>query len=131
MHRHRIRSAMALEALLLLHLVWLLGPSPVAGAARQEFRAAKGFVVARAETSLTLLAGERRVLVAITPETRVLGQRQRLSDIALNDVVRAEGRWAAGDRLLADRVEVVIAAGSLVLRRVMVTPTFELIGFGH
>lgn len=87
--------------------------------------------MARTATLLTLLAGDRRVLVAITPETRVLGQRQRLSDIAPNDVVRAEGRWAAGDRLLAERIDEVIAAGSLALRRVMVTPTFELIGFGQ
>ncbi len=125
MHGYKIRSAIVIGALL------LLGSSPAAGAARPEFRAAKGFVVARTETSLTLLAGERRILVVITPETRVLGQRQTLADIALNDVVRAEGRWAAGDRLVADRVEVVIAAGSLSLRRAMVTPTLEIIGSGQ
>ncbi|HEV8339845.1 MAG TPA: hypothetical protein VGR25_09345 [bacterium] len=130
MHK-RIRPAMAAAALLLLHLVWLSVPSPVVGAARQEFRAAKGFVVARTPTSLTLLAGERRILATITPETRVLGQRQRVSGVVLNDVVRAEGRWTAGDHLLADRVEVVIAAGSLALRRPLVTPTLELIGFGN
>jgi hypothetical protein len=122
---------MLIGALLLLHVVWPSGQSPVAGAGRQEFRAAKGFVVAKTATSLTLLAGDLRVLVAITSETRVLSQRHAFSDIAPNDVVRAEGRWTTGNRLLAERIDVVVAAGSLALKRVLVTPTFELLGFGN
>jgi hypothetical protein len=45
--------------------------------------------------------------------------------------VRAEGRWTTGNRLLAERIDVVVAAGSLALKRVLVTPTFELLRFGN
>lgn len=127
----RMRPVMLLGAVLLLHAVLLSGPSRVAGATGPEIRAAKGFVVARTTTSLTLLARDRRVVVVITAHTRVLGQRTAFSHIAGHDVVRAEGRWITENRLLAERIDVVVAAGSLGLRRVLVTPTIELLGFGH
>ena len=131
MHPPRTQLASLLGALLLLGAAWLSGPSRVAVAAPLQLRAVKGFVVARTATSLTLLAGDLRVLVAVTPETRVLGQRHAVSDIAPNDVVRAEGRWTTGNRLLAERIDVVVAAGSLALKRVLVTPTFEILGAGN
>lgn len=127
----RMRPVMVLGAVLLIHAALLSGPSLVAGAAGPEIRAAKGFVVARTPASLTLLTGDRRVVVVITADTRVLGQRTAFSDIAAHDVVRAEGRWTAGNRLLAERIDIVVAAGSLGLRRVLVTPTLELIRFGN
>lgn len=127
----RVRPIMLFGAVLLLHAVLLSGPSRVAGATGPEIRAVKGFVVARTTTSLTLLAGDRRVVVLITVDTRVLGQRTASSHITAHDVVRAEGRWTSGNRLVAERIDVVVAAGNLGLRRVLVTPTIELLRFGN
>jgi hypothetical protein len=114
MSAQKLPIVVVLSTLLVaLLFVWSL---PGAGAAvRQSAVTTKGFVTARNRTTLTLLAGNRRLVVAVTSDTRILGQRDSFESIVPNDVVRAEGRLV-GNRLTAVSVEVVQTADGLRVR---------------
>lgn len=130
MHRGNLHGtlthAFAMCAMLaLFHIGWPSGT--VDAATGQDYRAAKGFVTARTATSLTVLVGDRRVVVVIGPTTRVLGRRDSFTEIAVNDVVRAEGQGTAGNRLLANRIDVVFATGTGKLQQPPSTTTIEFL----
>ena len=122
----RILSALLLGMVALVCVVWL-PPTASAAAVSVDYRAAKGFVTAKTDRSLTVLASNGRVLVVITNTTRILGLRGSFAEIIQNDVVRAEGRWTAANSLLADRVEVVFVADGMKVQRPPSTPTIELL----
>lgn len=73
----------------------------------------KGFVVAKAEGYLTIREAGSTVQIAVNKNTQVLGQRGSFQDIAINDLVRIEGRTAADRTVTAARIEVLLAADSL------------------
>lgn len=107
----RILSVVLVAGLAALHIAWLSAGADAA-AVGQDYVIAKGFVAAKNDTTLTLLESNRRVVVTVSSNTRILGQRDSFAAIVPNDVVRAEGRMV-GNRLVADRVEVVLAADRL------------------
>ncbi|MGH2373398.1 MAG: hypothetical protein ACREJ4_17125 [Candidatus Methylomirabilaceae bacterium] len=127
MRVNRILSVILLSALAALYVACF---STDAGAASvgQDYLITKGFVAAKNGMTLTLLASNRRIVVAITSNTRILGQRDSFAAIVPNDVVRAEGRMV-GNRLLADRVEVVLAADSLRAQPQPKGPTIDVLTF--
>jgi hypothetical protein len=77
----------------------------------------KGFVTARADRSMTVLEGGRTIQVVVTEKTGITGQRTSFSDVAVNDVVRVEGSMTAEGHLVAQRVEVILAARSVTAAR--------------
>jgi hypothetical protein len=113
-HRTTILSIMIL--VLVFALVTLQFPRPpmAAGAAvtAQADLTAKGFVTAKTATTLTVREGGKRVVVAVTSNTRVLGERDSFDSIATNDIIRVEGRMV-GNRLVAARVEVLLTAAGI------------------
>ncbi len=127
MRVNRILSVILLSGLVALHIAWL-SADVGAAALGQDYLTAKGFVAAKNDTTLTLLASNRRVVVMVTSSTRILGQRDSFTAIVLNDVVRAEGRLV-GNRLFADRVEVVLAADSLRVQPQPKGPTGDVLIF--
>lgn len=125
MHNTRILSVLLLGTLAVLHPAWSSGMAMAA--VGQDYMAAKGFVTAKTAGSLTVLASDGRVLVVITNNTRVVGQRDSFARIVSNDVVRAEGRRTASNRLLADRIEVVFATDSMKVQEPSTPSTIEFI----
>ncbi len=125
MHSTRILSVLLLGTLAVLQPGWSSGTA--SAAVGQDYLAAKGFVTAKTAGSLTVLTSDGRVLVVITNHTRVLGRRGSFSNIVPNDVVRAEGRRTAGNRLLADRIEVVFATDSMKVQEPSLRPTIEFV----
>jgi len=123
MHLSRAVSALLVGTLVVLHFVSWSGPADAAPAI-QGYRTTKGFVTAKADNTLTILAGDSRVTVVSTANTLVLGQRDSFAGIALNDVVRVEGR-ADGSRLLADRIEVILAADGVKVQNLPRAPSIE------
>jgi hypothetical protein len=127
MHLSRAVSALLVGTLVVLHLLCWSGTASAAPAL-QAYRVTKGFVAAKADNTLTILAGNTRVTVVTTSTTRVLGQRDSFAAIVLNDVVRVEGR-ADGSRLLADRIEVILAADGVKVQNLPRAPTIEYFPF--
>ncbi len=125
MHNTRILSVLLLGTLGVLHPAWSTGTARAA--VGQDYTAAKGFVTAKTAGSLTVLASGGRVLVVISTNTRVLGRRDSFANIVPNDVVRAEGRRIAANRLLADRIEVVFAANSMKVQDPSPPSTIEFV----
>lgn len=108
MHVTRAVLAILLGTLAVHHPVFWPGTAGGAAIATgQDYRTTKGFVTAKANSTLTILAGNNRVLVVITNNTRVFGQRDSFTGIVPNDVVRVEER-TEGSRLLADRIELTL-----------------------
>lgn len=122
------KLSVSLLALVAVLQVALFSAEASAAAVGQDYLGAKGFVMGKTATSLTLLASDKRVMVVISNNTRVLGQRDSFAAIVPNDVVRAEGR-TVGNRLLADRIEVVFAADSLKVQPPPKGPTIEFLTF--
>ena len=77
----------------------------------------KGFVTARTRATITVLVGQTAIRVSIDASARIKGQRTRWDQIAVNDVVRVEGRMIARTHLRAREIDVVLAAGTLVVGR--------------
>ncbi|MGQ0550701.1 MAG: hypothetical protein ACT4PY_13640 [Armatimonadota bacterium] len=125
--RLQIRSIILVGVLAVLHVAWFSAEASAA-AAGQDYLTAKGFVTAKNGTTLTLLANNRQLPVVTTSTTRVLGQRDSFTAVVPNDVVRAEGRMV-GNRLIADRVEVVLAADSLKVQPPPKGPTIDFLTF--
>jgi hypothetical protein len=123
MHLSRAVSALLVGTLVVLHFVCWSGTASAAPAL-QAYRVTKGFVTAKADNMLTILAGDSRVTVVSTTTTRVLGQRDSFAGIALNDVVRVEGR-ADGNRILAERIEVILAADGVKVQNLPRAPSIE------
>ncbi len=124
MYGGRVWQAAAL--LLIVHLSTLSFPyhhllsSAVAEAANrslplQNFQPVKGFVAAKTERSMTVLEGSSTVQVIVTEKTQVVGQRNSFAKIVIDDVVLVEGTMTADRHLLANRVEVLLAADTMRL----------------
>jgi hypothetical protein len=79
----------------------------------QNLESWKGFVAAKAERSMTVLDGGSTLQVVVTEKTQVVGRRTSFAKIAIDDVVRVEGAVTADRHLLANRVEVLLAADSM------------------
>ena len=108
-------------AVILLVAFWL-SPMTVVGAASQSLPlqnllTRKGFVTTKAVRSMTVLEGSSAVQVVVTEKTRVTGQRDSFARIAVDDLVRIEGWKTADSNLLADRIEVLLAANSMTMVR--------------
>ncbi|HEU4678211.1 MAG TPA: DUF5666 domain-containing protein [Terrimicrobiaceae bacterium] len=73
----------------------------------------KGFVTAKGEGSLTILDAGTVFQVAVDKNTQVVGRRSSFQDIAINDLVRIEASTTPGSGIVAARIEVLLAAGSL------------------
>lgn len=97
-----------------------LSPMSVVGAANQSLPlqnllTRKGFVTTKAERSMTVLEGSSAIQVVVTEKTQVTGQRDSFARIVVDDLVRIEV-WKTADRnLLADRIEVLLAADSMTV----------------
>jgi hypothetical protein len=83
-----------------------------AAAAAPPVLTTKGFVTAKSDTTLIVREGSKRLVVAVSANTTVVGKRDSFDAIAPNDLIRAEGRMA-GNRLAATRVEVLLTAEGL------------------
>jgi hypothetical protein len=83
----------------------------------QSSQTRKGFVTAKASRSMTVLEGSRTIQVVVTEETAVTGQRNSFANVAIDDVVRVEGSMTPDRHLVAHRVEVVLAANSMIKGR--------------
>jgi pectate lyase len=81
----------------------------------QTFQSWKGFVVAKAERSMTVHGGVGTIQVVVTEKTRVVGLRNLFAQIAIDDVVRVEGSMTADKHVVANRVEVVLASDSMTM----------------
>lgn len=92
-----------------------LDADPTPRAPLRFYQTAKGFVVARAAGVLTVADGQRQIEVVVTAATRVTGLRPSPTAVALDDLVRVEG-YRTGHRLVADRIEVLLAGGTAVVR---------------
>jgi hypothetical protein len=94
---------------------------PSSAAARaislDQVTSVKGFVVAKTPGAMTLRDGRALVQVVVTPQTRVEGRRTSFGAIALDDLVRVEGSVGPDRRIVALRLEVVLAAGPMVAVR--------------
>lgn len=88
-----------------------------AAAQRVSVQVIKGFVTARTHASIMVLVGKAAIRVSIDASARIKGQRTMWEQIAVNDVVRVEGRMIARDHLRAREIDVVLAAGTLVVGR--------------
>ena len=119
MVRHFRHPAAAASAALWLAVTLALFPwfGLPAEAQTVSSQIVKGFVTARTYESITVLAGHMPVRVSIDASTRITGQRTTLGQIAVNDVVRVEGRMVAPNRLQAREIDVVLAAGTLAVAR--------------
>ncbi len=73
----------------------------------------KGFVTAKAEGSLTILDAGSTFQVAVNKNTQVVGRRSSFQEIAINDLVRIEASTTPDSGVVAVRIEVLLAAGSL------------------
>jgi hypothetical protein len=96
-------------------------PTPAALAnqtvpAPRIYQSTKGFVVARTGDVLTLAVGHRTVEVIVTATSQVAGLRASVASLAPDDLVRVEGWYTAGGRLIADRVVVLLVGRSAVVR---------------
>lgn len=81
----------------------------------QNLLTRKGFVTTKAERSMTVLEGSSAIQVVVTEKTQVTGQRDSFARIVVDDLVRIEV-WKTADRnLLADRIEVLLAADSMTV----------------
>jgi hypothetical protein len=80
------------------------------------YQSTKGFVVARTGDVLTLAVGHRTVEVIVTATSQVAGLRASVASLAPDDLVRVEGWYTAGGRLIADRVVVLLVGRSAVVR---------------
>lgn len=107
-----------------LLLALLLGSAAARAASPQPGEVSlKGFVVARPEGGITVRHGDGSVVtVALTPATVVAGVRAAAPEIALRDLVRVEGTREPGGRIVARRVDVVLAAEGLSRSR----PTYSV-----
>jgi ribulose kinase len=83
----------------------------------QSSQTRKGFVTAKASRSMTVLEGSSAIEVIVTEKTNVAGQRTSFANLAIDDVVRVEGSMTAAGHLLAHRVEVILAANSMIMGR--------------
>lgn len=79
----------------------------------QNFQTWKGFVAAKTEQSMMVLESSSTIQVVVTEKTQVVGQRTSFAKIAIDDVVRVEGSMTADRRLLANRIEVLLAADGM------------------
>ncbi len=79
----------------------------------QNFQTLKGFVAAKAEQSMMVLEGSTTIQVVVTEKTQVVGQRTSFAKIAIDDVVRVEGSMTVDRHLLANRIEVLLAADGM------------------
>lgn len=77
----------------------------------------KGLVVAKGQGSMTVRDGRSIIQVVITQHTQIAGRRASFASIAVDDVVRLEGSFAADRRLVATRVHVLLAAGKMAVVR--------------
>jgi aspartyl/asparaginyl-tRNA synthetase len=77
----------------------------------------KGLVVAKGQGSMTVRDGRSTIQVVITEHTQIAGRRASFASIAVDDVVRLEGSFAADRRLVATRVDVLLAAGNMTVVR--------------
>lgn len=73
----------------------------------------KGFVTARAEGSISILDAGTTFKVAVNKNTQVVGRRSAFQEIAINDLVRIEAAPTPDSGVVAARIEVLLAAGSL------------------
>lgn len=73
----------------------------------------KGFVTARGEESITILDAGTPLKVAVNKSTQVVGRRSSFQEIAINDLVRIEAATTPDRGIVAARIEVLLAAGSL------------------
>ncbi len=73
----------------------------------------KGFVTAKAEGSITILDAGTTFKVAVNKNTQVVGRRSTFQEIAINDLVRIEAGPTPDSGIVAARIEVLLAAGSL------------------
>ncbi|MCL6553532.1 MAG: hypothetical protein K6W08_10510, partial [Firmicutes bacterium] len=80
------------------------------------YQSTKGFVVARTGDVLTLAVGHRTVEVIVTATSQVAGLRASVASLAPDDLVRVEGWYTAGGRLIADRIVVLLVGRSAVVR---------------
>ncbi len=78
----------------------------------QNFLTWKGFVAAT-EQSMMVLESSSTIQVVVTEKTQVVGQRTSFAKIAIGDVVRVEGSMTADRHLLANRIEVLLAADGM------------------
>ncbi len=114
MHNLRwVPTAAVLQVILLMGatVAFFLPRSPAVAAAASLTN--KGFVTAKAEGSLTIVEAGSAVRVAVSKDTQVVGRRSSFQDIAINDLVRIEASTTADGRVVAARIEVLLAAGSL------------------
>ena len=108
-----------LPAILVLLFISLANAQPLVWAANpttgtENTQTVKGIVTAKAEKSFTVREGSRALEVAITDATQVTGQRDSFGKLAVGDIVRVDGRMAQEKQLLAGRIEVLFAAGTMV-----------------
>lgn len=108
-----------LPAILVLLFISLSNAQPLVWAANpttgtENTQTVKGIVTAKAEKSFTVREGSRTLEVAITDATQVTGQRDSFGKLAVGDIVRVDGRMAQEKQLLAGRIEVLFAAGTMV-----------------
>ncbi len=79
----------------------------------QNFQTWKGFVAAKIEQSMMVLESSSTIQVVVTEKTQVVGHRTSFAKIAIDDVVRVEGSMTADRRLLANRIDVLLAADGM------------------
>jgi len=66
---------------------------------------------------MTVREGSSTIQVVVTEKTDIAEQRNSLANVAIDDVVRVEGSMTADGHLLAHRVEVILAADSMMTAR--------------
>lgn len=113
MHSAHGRSARALRVILLVTVaVAFLQQRPQAVEAASSLTN-KGFVTAKGEGSLAILDAGTTFKVAVNKDTQVVGRRTSFQDIAINDLVRIEASTTPDSGIVAARIDVLLAAGSL------------------
>jgi hypothetical protein len=83
----------------------------------ENLTAAKGFVVAKGDGSMTVRDGRSLFQVIATARTQIMGRRASFAGIAVDDIVRVEGLRTPNQRILATRVEVLLTAGNVLVAR--------------
>lgn len=86
----------------------------------------KGIVTAKGDSSIAIRESGGVLHIVATPETQVSGLRTAFVDIAVSDIVRAEGIAASTPRVMtAQRVEVLFA--SEATQRARTKPLYRLL----
>lgn len=86
----------------------------------------KGIVTAKGDRSIAIRESGGVLHIVATPQTQVSGMRTAFVDIAVSDIVRAEGIAASTPRVMtAHRVEVLFAAEAT--QRARTKPLYRLL----